>query len=82
MGLAVVSGYVDGGNGSYRRNVSLTVHVTPGFLFQAWMSLRACAYGDASASFGNTARIESTERPEGFSFDTSGGAARPRQPAR
>lgn len=62
-----------GGNGSYRRNFSLTVHVTPGFLFQTWMSLSAYAYGDASASFGNTARIESIELPEGFSFDTSDG---------
>lgn len=62
-----------GGNGSFHRSFSLTVHVAPGFLFQTWMSLSAYASGDASASFGNTARIDSIELPDGFSFDTSDG---------
>lgn len=62
-----------GGNGSFRKAFSLTVHLAPGFLFQTWMSLSTYAYGDAAASFGNTARIESIVLPEGFSFDTSDG---------
>lgn len=60
-------------NGSYLLPFSLVVHVTPGFLLQTRVSLSVSASGQSSAAFDSTARIESIELPDGFSFDTRDG---------
>lgn len=61
-------------NGNYGASFSLIVHVTPGFLLQTRMTLDVSARGEGSASFGNTAQIDSITLPDGFAFDTSDGS--------
>lgn len=60
-------------NGNFVIPFSLTVDVVSGFKLETFMRLSAYAYGQSTASFGSTARIDSIEVSDGFSLDTSDG---------
>lgn len=52
---------------------TMEVDIIDGFLLQTWMRLNAHANGNSGALFGSTARIDSIELSDGFSFDLSDG---------